>query len=137
MTIKDEAKNNNSRNKKTCDKLDNENKSKEDPLNQGELEPDKVHSITDSESKQGQRKEEDSKPDKGGCGVGSESKVDHLEKPKSISENSDSVIEKTTEDLQCSADNKDEQSVNGGSEKQNSCHQNRDSLKDFVNSETV
>lgn len=38
--------------------------------------------------------------------MGSESKVDHLEKPKSVSENSDSVIEKRTEDLQSSADKK-------------------------------
>lgn len=50
VTIKDEAKNIHSKAKKTCDKLDNESESKEDPLNQGELEPDKVHSITGSES---------------------------------------------------------------------------------------
>ncbi|XP_063442026.1 uncharacterized protein LOC134722342 [Mytilus trossulus] len=137
VTIKDKAKNNNSKDKKTCDELDNENEPKEDPLNLGELEPDKVHSITDSKSKQGQRKEEDSQPDKGGSSDGSESKVDHLEKPKSLSENSDSVIEETTEDLHSSADNKDEQSVNGGSEKQNSLHQDIDNSKDFVDRETV
>ncbi|CAG2207622.1 unnamed protein product [Mytilus edulis] len=58
---------------------------------------------------------------------------------KGKKKNSDSVIEKRTEDLQNPADNKDEQPVQlkVAVKIKNSFQQDRDKLKDFVDSETV
>ncbi|XP_071175375.1 uncharacterized protein [Mytilus edulis] len=82
--------------------------------------------------------------------VVSESKTDHLNKgelkpdrkdKKEVNNlersQSNTVIEKATEDLHSSADNKDKQSVKGGSEKENLFHQDRNNSKDFVDRETV